>query len=107
MGEETDIDNLEAILQQLFGFVGEVMRHAAEGCRVGLVDVHAADGTAEGGRRVGSALADVLGLAADGMIKNEDPGCASSVQLSISRQSKGKGGYERTYASLRSCSVSG
>lgn len=49
-----------------------MVRHAADGGRVGLVDVHALDGAAEG--LGGTTVSGVLGLAADGVVEDEDAG---------------------------------
>lgn len=68
----TYIDDLEPLLQQRLGLVREVVRHAADGGRVGLVDVHALDRAAEG--LDGTAVSGVLGLAADGVVEDEDAG---------------------------------
>jgi hypothetical protein len=61
-----DVDDLVATLEQGFGFVGQVVRHAAGGCGVGLVDVHALDGPAE----LGCGSAGVRGVTADGVVEN-------------------------------------
>jgi hypothetical protein len=74
----TDVDDLVAVLQKGFGLVGKVVCHAGERRAVGLVDVHATDGAAQGGGGVAGALADVLGLAADSVVEDEDARCAGS-----------------------------
>ena len=49
----TYVDDLEAVLEELLGLVGEVVRDALEGGFVGLVDVDHADGSPESDGGVG------------------------------------------------------
>jgi len=74
----TNVDDLEAVLEELFGFVGEVVRHAGKRSSVGLVDVHTADRATQRGGGVGGAFADVLGLPTDGVVEDEDAGGAGA-----------------------------
>ena len=119
-----DVDDLVAGGEELRGEVGQVVWDAGAGGGVGLVDVDAVDGAAEGdgfGRCVwiigwfvggGGALVDFG--AADGMVEDVDARCAGAVEVGWSvggnlakgaKSSRG-GGVNRTYASFKSCSVS-
>ena len=64
-----DIDNLVAGFEELVCFRGKVVWDTALGGRVGLVDVHAVHGPAEGG---GGSGASVIGGTADGVVEDED-----------------------------------
>lgn len=78
-----DVDDLHAALEELLRFVRQVVRNAGETGRVRLVDVDASDGTAETGVAGAGSLG---GLAADGMIEDEDLRCASSGEISSKAQ---------------------
>ncbi len=101
---ETDVDNLEPLLKQLFSLLGEVVPHSLDRCLVGLVDVHIPDRASE------SVLGKVgILLAPNRMVKDKDPSGPSPVLLFSKRRP-----YETdvlggvwTHASLSSCSVSG
>lgn len=62
-----DVHNLVPVLQKLGRVVGEVVADAVGSCWVGLVDVDALDGAAEGILGAG-----VAGRAADGVVEDED-----------------------------------
>lgn len=74
------VDDLHAALEELGGLLGgEVVGHAGERGRVRLVDVDALDRAAQSGGGVGlRAVAAVLGLAADGVVEDEDLGRAGA-----------------------------
>ena len=92
-----------------------MVRHTVGGGGVGLVDVHAADGAAEG--LWGCARVD--GRAADRVVKDEDAGGAGAGGNLVSaslfekrKHSKERGeelwwGCGGTHASFSNCSVSG
>lgn len=65
-----DVDDLVAAFEKALGVGGEVVLNALGAGFVGLVDMDALDGAAEGLGRVGEAL--VVGLAADGVVEDED-----------------------------------
>lgn len=71
-----DVDDLVAAPEEGCGFGGEMVRDSVFGRRVGLVDVYALDGAAEGGAGVCGAV--VLWLTADGVVEDEDFGGAGS-----------------------------
>jgi hypothetical protein len=75
-GRRRYVDDLDPVLEELLGLVGEVVGYAAERGFVGLVDVNALDGAAEGWAVGGAA---VFLLAADGMVEDEDAGSARTV----------------------------
>lgn len=62
-----NVDDLHPALEQLVGLVGEVVRDAAQGRFVRLVNVHAVDRAPELGGRSGIGV-----RAADGVVKDED-----------------------------------
>jgi hypothetical protein len=111
------VDDLDAAPEQPRGLVrGQVVRHARQRRRVRLVDVNAPDWAAEAGggrlRGVRRLVELVGGLAADGVVEDEDLGCAGAgggrfnwlgtKKLSLVRET-----WEGTNTSLSSCSVSG
>lgn len=77
-----DVDDLVAAFEEALGVGGEVVLDALGAGFVGLVDVDALDGAAEGFGRVGDAL--VGGLAADGMVEDEDFGGAGAGKIEVS-----------------------
>lgn len=72
-----DVDNLVAAFEEAVGVGGEVVLDALGAGFVGLVDVDALDGAAEGFGGVGGAL--IGGLAADGVVEDEDLGGAGAL----------------------------
>ncbi len=81
----TDIDDLEPLLQQLIGLFGEVVPHSLHGRRVALIDVHITNRAAKG--RVGEIR--VL-LAADRVVEHKDassPGPGQRQRSSLYSQS--------------------
>lgn len=78
--KKTYIDNLIPVLQQLVRFVWQVERYPAERCGIRLVNVDTLYGTTQLRGKSGSG-ALVFGLAADGVVKDEDSGCAGSVHI--------------------------
>lgn len=66
-------------LQQGFGFVGQVVLDSLGTGFVGLVDVHALDGTAE----IGAVGCWVASCTADGVVEDEDSVSAGSVVKSL------------------------
>lgn len=73
-----DINDLVSSFQELWGFVGEVVANAFLGCFVGLINVHALDGTA---RLVPGPF--VLCCATNSMVEYKDSGAASSANVSV------------------------
>ena len=70
-----NVDDLVAAFEEAVGVGGEVVLDAFGAGFVGLIDVDALDGAAEGWGRVGwVAEALVRGLAADGVVEDEDFG---------------------------------
>ncbi len=80
-----EVDDLVASLEEGRGFVWEVVGDAAGGCGVGLVDVDALDGAAEGHGLGGVRGAGFGGwgvaLAADGVVEDEDFGGAGAGEI--------------------------
>lgn len=74
-----DVDDLVAAFEQRFSFIGQVVGHARAAGGVGLVDVDALDGAAEGDGLGGVGFASILRLAADGVVEDEDARCAGAV----------------------------
>lgn len=105
-----DVDDLHPALEQLVRLVREVVRHPRERGRVGLVYVHPLDRTPA--RGLGASVRGQL--AADRVVKDEDPGRAGPVadevgQSGVRGVRSGWGACLRisgTYTSLSSCSVS-
>ena len=77
-----DVDDLVAAFEEALGLGGEVMLDALGAGFVGLVDVDALDGAAEGLQVVGW-VGDTLvgGLAADGVVEDEDFGGAGAERM--------------------------
>ena len=68
-----DVDDLVAAFEEAVGVGGEMVSDALGAGFVGLVDVDALDGAAGGGGIVGLAGEAVVGgLAADGVVEDED-----------------------------------
>lgn len=78
-----DVDDLVAAFEETLGFGGEVVLDALGAGFVGLVDVHALDGTAEGLGAVGLVL--VGRWAADGVVEDEDLGAAGAEVTTLER----------------------
>jgi hypothetical protein len=79
-GEErwwTHIDDLEAFLEKLVGFIWEVVLHSILGRFIGLVDVDSLAWATEGGR----PIASILGGTANRVVKDEDSISSSSVRI--------------------------
>ena len=77
-----DVDDLVAAFEKALGVGGEVVLDALGAGFVGLVDVDLLDGTAEGLGRLGDA--HVIGLAADGVVEDEDLGGAGAGRFMFS-----------------------
>lgn len=69
-----DVDNLVSALEKLGCLGWEMVGDSVLGCGIGLIDVHALDRSAEtdagGSVELGSS---------DGMVEDEDAGCARAV----------------------------
>ena len=78
-----DVDDLVAAFEEALGVGGEVVLDALRTGFVGLVDVDALNGAAEGVGRVGDTL--VGGLAADGVVEDEDFGGAGAGRIILVR----------------------
>jgi hypothetical protein len=75
-----DVDDLHAALEEALGLVGEVVGDTGECGLVGLVDVGAHRGPAEFRAPTGALLVAQGGVAADGVVKDEDLGRSGSVK---------------------------
>lgn len=75
------VDNLYAVLEELFGVFREVVRDSRFGGSVRLIDMHALDGAAETTSCVDNFL--VGRLTADGMVEDENARGTSAVVRSI------------------------
>lgn len=79
-----DVDDLHAAPEERVGFLGQVVRHPGQRRAVRLVDVHALDGAADwgwcgaggGGFRLFAVGPRVGYFASDGVVEDEDLGCA-------------------------------
>ena len=78
-----DVDDLVAAFEETLGFGGEVVLDALGAGFVGLVDVHALDGPAEG---LGAVRLVLVGRwAADGVVEDEDLGGAGAEETTLTR----------------------
>lgn len=71
----TYVDDLEALLEKLVGFIGEVVPDTVHGGVIRLVDVDSACWAAE----LAGDVADISGCAANCVIEDENTGCSSAV----------------------------
>ena len=70
----TYVDDLKAFLEELFGFIWEVVPNPVLGGAVGLVNMHSFSWPAELGRSV----AAVRGCTTNCVVEDENAGCSSA-----------------------------
>jgi hypothetical protein len=74
------VDDLEALLEKLIGFIRKVVLNTVLGGAIGLVDVNPACWAAE----LAGDIADIGGCAANCVVKDENARCSSAVEKKVS-----------------------